>query len=253
MNNLGDLTHYFSNFLILFIRLGVILSFLPFLSGKQVPRQFKAGLIITLAYVLAPVITMEIKTSDLPTIIVQELLLGLTIGFAVRLIFWGVELAGTLISDAMGISMATMFNPEIGQSTEISTLLGLIAMLLFLTLDLHHDLLYMIVKSYEIIPVTKIQVDTLWVNGISLSGQIFVMGLKIAAPVLVGMIIVNILMGFIYKAAPQINIFFVSMPVHLFVGLLILLFSTPLLIHFLEVRFSGLNEEINRIIIMAKG
>ncbi|MBA4395734.1 MAG: hypothetical protein C0407_19445 [Desulfobacca sp.] len=208
---------------------------------------------LVMGYVLAPVISMQIDTKDIPIIILQELILGLTMGFAVRLLFWGVEIAGTMISDAMGISMATMINPEMGRSTEISTLLGLIAMLLFLIMNLHHDLIYGIVKSYEVIPVARIRIDTLLIKGISLSGQVFVLAIKMAAPVLVGMLLVNILMGFIYKAAPQMNVFFVSMPVYLFIGLIILLLSTPFLIHFLGSRYSGLTEEVNRIILSAKG
>jgi flagellar biosynthesis protein FliR len=256
---IGSLEHsavlatYFSNFLILLIRLSVIFSFLPFFSGKQVPRQFKIGLILVMAYVLSPVVVMDTRALDLPIIIIQELLLGMTIGFAVRMIFWGVEAAGTLISDAVGMSIATMLNPEMGRSTTISTLLSLLTMLLFLALDLHHDLIYLIVKSYEIIPVTKIRIDTLLIKGISLSSQIFPMAIRLAAPVLIGMIIITILMVFISKAAPQMNIFFISMPVHLFVGLVILMLCVPLLINFLGARFSGLGEEINRIILMAKG
>lgn len=247
------LASYFSNFLILMIRLGVTLSFLPFFSGKQFPRQFKIGLVIVLAYLLSPVIDQKISTVDLPIVILQECLLGLTLGFTVRLIFWGVEMAGSMISDALGISMATMLNPEMGQSTQISTIMGLMVMLLFLVLDLHHDLIYLIVKSYEIIPITKIRVDILLVKGISLVSQIFPMAIKIAAPVLVGMIIVNILMGFISKAAPSMNIFFVSMPLHVLVGLLILFFCIPLFLTFFSSRFSGLTDEINRILLMAKG
>jgi flagellar biosynthesis protein FliR len=247
------LAKYFSNFLILLIRLGVILFLLPFWSGKQFPRTFKIGFVLAVAYVLAPVIPIEIQNRGIPMILIQELLLGATLGFAVRFIFMAVEFAGTLISDAMGISIAAVLNPEMGRSTEISTILGLMAMLLFLALDLHHDLVAMIVKSYEVLPVGHLRIDNLLIKGISIGGQVFVLAVKIAAPILVGMIIINVLMGFIYKAAPQVNIFFVSIPVYVLIGFLILFLSTPLLINFLGAQFSGLKEEINRILILAKG
>ena len=253
MKNPADLASYFSTFLILIIRLSVIMAFLPFFSGKQVPRPFKIGLIIALAYVLSPVITIDTRSLDLPMIIIQEVLLGMAIGFTVRLLFWGVELAGSMISDGVGLSIATMLNPEMGRSTTISTLLNLLAMLLFLVLDLHHDLLFLVVKSYEILPITTIRLDNLLKQGILLTSQIFPLAIRIAAPVLIGMIIINILMVFVSKAAPQMNIFFISMPVHLLVGIVILMLSVPLLINFLSARFSGLTEEINRIILMAKG
>jgi flagellar biosynthesis protein FliR len=247
------LAKYFSGFLILLIRLGVILFLLPFWSGKQFPRPFKIGFVLAVAYVLAPVIPMEIRNREIPVVIIQELLLGATLGFAVRFIFMAVEFAGTLISDAMGISIAVVFNPEMGRSTEISTILGLMAMLLFLALDLHHDLIAMIVKSYEVLPVGLLRIDHLLVKGISIGGQVFVLAIRIAAPILVGMIIVNVLMGFIYKAAPQVNIFFVSLPVYIVIGLLLLFLSTPMLFNFLEAQFSSLKDEINRILILAKG
>jgi flagellar biosynthesis protein FliR len=253
LENSFVLAKYFSNFLILLIRIGVILFLLPFWSGKQFPRLFKIGFILAMAYVLAPVVPMEIRSQEIPLIMIQELLLGATLGFAVKFVFMAVEFAGTLISDAMGISIAAVFNPEMGRSTEISTILGLMAMLLFLALDLHHDLLAMIVKSYEVLPVGHLRIDNLLQKGISIGGQVFILAIKIASPILVGMIIVNVLMGFIYKAAPQVNIFFVSIPVYVVIGLLILFLSTPLLFNFLGAQFSGLKGEINRILILGKG
>jgi flagellar biosynthesis protein FliR len=243
----------FTNFLILMVRLGIIMAFLPFFSSQQLPRQFKVGLTMVLGFMLAPVISMQIRPTDIPVILVQEVILGMTMGFAVRLIFWSVETAGGLISDAMGLSMATLLNPEIGRSTEVSTLLGLMAMLLFLAMDMHHDLIYLIVKSYDLVPVTQIHTEALLNRAIALTSQLFAFAIKLAAPVLVGMLLINILMGFIYKAAPQMNIFFVSMPVHILIGLLILALATPVLIHFLSARFSGISHEVNRIIFTAKG
>ncbi len=233
------LAKYFSNFLILLIRLGVILFLLPFWSGKQFPGMYKIGFVLVMAYVLAPVIPMKIQDREIPIILIQELLLGATLGFAARFIFLAVEFAGTLISDAMGISIAAVFNPEMGRSTELSTILGLMAMLLFLALDLHHDLIAMIVRSYEVLPVGHIRTDHLLIKAISIGQQIFILAIKIASPVLVGMIIVNVLMGFIYKAAPQVNIFFVSLPVYVVIGLLILFLSTPILFNFLGPSFQA--------------
>ncbi len=166
LENTFVLARYFSNFLILLIRIGVILFMLPFWSGKQFPRIFKIGFILALAYVVAPVIPMEFQNRDIPKILIQELLLGATLGMAARFIFMAVEFAGTVISDAMGISIAAVFNPEMGRSTELSTILGLLAMLLFLVLDLHHDLVVMIVKSYEVLPVGHLNTDHLLSKGI---------------------------------------------------------------------------------------
>ncbi len=244
---------YGVHFLLLFLRLGVVVFLLPFWGGKQFPRSFKIGLALALAYVLTPVVPLPPNRPSLITLILPELLLGMVLGFAARLIFLAVELAGTFISDAMGLSMATVFNPEMGQSTEVSTLLGLLAMLLFLALDFHHDLLALILRSYEALPVGHLRLEHLLPAGIALGGQVFGLALKIAAPVWVAMIVVNVLMGFIYKAAPQVNIFFVSLPVYLLVGCLLLWLSVPFLVHFLGDRVSGVREEMIRILTLVQG
>lgn len=252
-NALLNLSGYVLNFLLILLRLSLVVFMLPFWSSKQFPRQFKIGFILALAYILTPMVRVDTGSQPLVSVLIQELILGSVLGLAVRTLFLGVELAGTLISDAMGLSLATIFNPEMGQSTEVSTLLGLLAMLLFLVLDLHHDLIAILLRSYEVLPLGRIRTDHLLQQGIALGGQVFILAVKMAAPVLVGLIIVNLLMGFIYKAAPQVNIFFVSLPVYVLVGFFILFLSLPVLIHFLEGRLLGLREEALRLLTWAKG
>lgn len=251
MNLFFPFSPYLFSFLMILLRLSLVVFLLPLWSSKQIPRSFKMGFALALAFVLTPMVRVETGGQPLLTLILQELILGTVLGLAVRVLFLGVELAGTLISDAMGLSLATVFNPEMGQSTEISTLLGLLAMLLFLAMDLHHDLIAMILKSYEVLPVGRIRTDLLLREGIALGGQVFALALKMAAPVLVGLFIVNLLMGFIYKAAPQVNIFFVSLPVYILVGFGILFFSLPVLVHFLENRFTGMEEAVMRLFTLA--
>ena len=132
-------------------------------------------------------------------------------------------------------------------------LIPVIVTLVFFAMDAHHELIYMFVKSYELLPAGQAKLNNITNDIISNGGNVFATGVKIAAPVVIGMMITNILLGFIYKAAPQINIFFVSLPVNIFIGFLIMFVSIPVFIHVVSENFSVIKETMYRIILLAKG
>jgi len=253
MPDTAAFAQYLPNFLFIMLRAGIFLSMIPFFSSKNLPAQFKIGFLIALALILAPVVEFKIGEASLPLLVMREVVFSMVLGLSVRFVFMAFEMAGQIMSNAMGLSIATVFNPEMGQSTEISRLQGIIAMLLFLAMDAHHDLIYIFVKSYELVPAGQINLQALMPEGIALIGKVFVIAIKLAAPVTVGMVIVNFLLGFLYKAAPQMNIFFVSFPIYLVLGFLIMLLSIPIFIHVLGGFFGDIQYEMTRIISIAKG
>lgn len=253
MVNMDFFSKYIPNFLFILLRASIFMSLLPFFGSKNFPAQYKIGFAVALAIVLSPLTEFKIKEGDIPLLVIKEVLFAVTLGLSVRFVFMAVEMAGQIISNAMGFSIATVFNPELGQSTEIAQLQGIIAMLIFLAMDAHHDLIYLFVKSYEVLPAGQADMRNLVTEFISLGSKIFVIAIKIAAPVMIGMLIASFLLGFIYKAAPQINIFFVSFPVYIFIGFLLMLFSIPVFVSVLGGYFGGIKEEMGRIIAIAKG
>jgi flagellar biosynthetic protein FliR len=224
---------------------------LPFFGSKNFPMQFKIGLAVALALVLTPVVHFEIKNIALPLVVLRETALGIMLGAAVRVIFFAVDMAGQIISHAMGLSIATVFNPEMGQSTEVARLYGIIAMLLMLSIDAHHELITVLVQSYEWLPVGQVDVSNLIIKAVNAGSKIFIVALKISAPVMVGMLIVNILIGFLYKAAPQINVFFVSFPIFIGIGFLIMIISVPVFVHVFPLQFQEARNEMFRILALA--
>jgi flagellar biosynthetic protein FliR len=148
--------------------------------------------------------------------------------------------------------MATVFNPEIGQSTEVARLYGIIAMLLFLAMDVHHDLIAVFVKSYEWLPAGAAKPGALVGAAVSFTSRIFIIALKLSAPIVIVMLIANLLLGFIYKAAPQMNVFFVGYPVYLFLGFLVMLMGVPVFAYVLGGYFSGLRDELSRVVVMMR-
>ncbi len=245
--------HYIPNFLLILLRTSIVIAFLPFFNSKSLPVQFKIGLVLTITLVLTPLVKFKIQENNIPIIVIKEIIFGLAIGIGVRSIFMAIELAGDAISNAMGMSIATVFNPDIGQSTTIGRLYNIFIVLLFFAMDIHHDIIYVFVKSYDLLPVGEAHIRNITNNIIALSSNVFEVGIKIGAPVIVGMVITNILLGFISKASPQINIFFVSLPINLFIGFAIMLISTPILFLFFSENMSRIKETMLRIIILAKG
>ena len=251
--NIHAFSGYITNFLFVLLRSSIFISLLPVLGGKQMPPQFRMGLAVFISLLLTPVVNFTIAENSIPILIIKEIIIAMTLGFAVRLVFLAVNMAGTFISYTMGLSMATVFNPEVGQDTLVSEIYGIMTMLLFLVMDAHHDLIFVFVKSFELLPVGKLSIAPLLPEVVAMVSGLFVMAIKIAAPVMVGLLIVQLLTGFLYKVAPQMNIFFVALPLNIFLGIMLMILSIPVFEHVLGIRFSDLRGEMIRLLMMAKG
>jgi flagellar biosynthetic protein FliR len=244
---------YLPKFLLILLRLSVFFAILPILGNKTLPARYRIGQVVAIAALLTPVVDLRPGENDVVILVVREVVLGMVLGLAVRVVFFGVEVAGQMISDSMGLSIATVFNPEMGQSTDIARFLAIVATLLFLVTDAHHDLIALFVRSYDLVPVGTGDVRALVGGGIELTGKIFRIAIKLGAPVVVGMVTLNILLGFLTKATPQINIFFISFPLYIFLGFLILLLALPAYVVAIGGSFGGMREEMERVMTMARG
>ncbi len=162
-------------------------------------------------------------------------------------------MAGQLISSSMGLSVASIFNPEMGQSTELSRLFSIIAILIFFSIDGHHDLIYLLIKSYEVLPLGSADFGRIFQISKELIEKMFFIAIKLSAPTVLLMLITNIYMAFISKAAPQMNVFFVGYPVYIFIGFLTILIGLPLFILVIQEGFSGLKYDLEKILLILKG
>jgi flagellar biosynthesis protein FliR len=245
-------TPYLSNFLFILLRVGIAVSMLPFISSTNFPAQFRIGLAVAMALILSPVITFQVSKPDIPAVVLREIMFGSAFGFSIRFIFFAVDAAGQIMSNATGLSMASMFIPEFGQSTEVSQLYSIVATLLFFTVDAHHDMIMLFVKSYEWVPAGMASVHGLLAVFVTLSGKVFIIALKLSAPVLIIMVITNLILGFISKAVPQMNVFFVGQPLHLFLGFLTMLVSLPVFAYVMSGYFKGISGDVGRLMLMMK-
>ncbi|MDD0811840.1 flagellar biosynthetic protein FliR [Curvibacter sp. RS43] len=218
-----------------FIRVLAMFSVAPILSLRAVPMRVKVGLAFLVALsaqgVLQDQPIISVNGPQALGAVLQQLGVGLSIGFAVRLVFASVELAGELIGLQMGLNFASFFDPMTNaQTSAVSSFMGHMATLLFVAANGHLMLLMAVVKSFDAFPVDGNMLESLSrIQVYQLGANLFASALWIALPVIGLLLFVNLMLGVISRVAPQMNIFAVGFPVTLTIGLLGIALTMPML------------------------
>lgn len=210
------------------LRLSAMLMMTPILDGFGIPARIRVFLVVALSAAMVSAIPHNnpVSTSNLGSFIgaaAGELLTGALLGFGAMCAFAAFSFAGNLLDQQLGFGLANVFDPMTrAQSPLIASLLGLVAVVMFFTMDAHHTLLRGFVYSLEKVPLG---------SGMHLAspsalvhqfGLIFSFGLLLAAPVLFCIYLIEIGMAVISRNLPQMNIFMISIPVKIICGLLLL-------------------------------
>jgi flagellar biosynthetic protein FliR len=208
----------------------------PIFGAANVPVQIRILLSFMIGMVATSSVSFELPTETAITVgnslfVMGEVVTGLAIGFALQLGYSSVLIAGETISNAMGLGFASMSDPQTGQSTPvIGQCLTIFATLLLLAIDGHLLLIAIIVKSYAALPPGFAMMGTDMIYSIvQVGGTLFSMGLLIALPVGGALILVQIMMGFLARTAPALNLFAVGIPVTITVGLVALAVTAPII------------------------
>ncbi len=238
-----------------FIRTGTAISLMPFFGYMAVPPQVKIALSFVLAVVLAPTAAMSIPatmTGVLPiaAAAVSEAIVGLAIGATTLLILMSADFAGTLIGLQMGFSSVTLFDPQAGEEVSIiGRLESMLALIIFISLDGHHMLLNALGGSFSSIPlgggVFTGQSALLFGR---LTAEVFVIAVKLAAPVLAILLLTEIAMGFVSRAMPQMNVFADSFPLKIGIGLISMAVTWPLFVYVLSKSFNLYGKSLTQLI-----
>jgi flagellar biosynthetic protein FliR len=199
---------------------------------------------IWVAIVLAVAIYPLAKAGALPTdmslvslfmALAGEIFLGLMLGWLAQMLFAGVRLAGQAIESKSGLGLIQLFDPHGGGQTGVfSAFLELIAGMIFFAMNGHHLLIQALSSSYTVFPLAGekfiVRVAAGLVNS---AGEIFTIALRISAPVLIGLLLTDIVLGIISRAIPQMNVFMVAQPVQFGFALLLLMLSLPAVVWFI--------------------
>ena len=238
-------------FFLIFMRVGAILMTMPIFKSKSIPVLFKAGLALAASVVLFPILKLEnfpVASGLAPLAIGMfgEILLGIMIGLAVNLIFVGLQLAGQLAGYQMGLALARVMDPSSNQQVPLlAQFYQMFALLIFLTVNAHHWFLRALADSYQLVPPFGFHFSgSLLDQLISLAGNMFVVAIKVGAPVIAAMLLTSIAFGLIARTVTQMNVFIVAMPLKIGIGLFFVGVSLPYLTSFLKTLFNQLGNTI---------
>lgn len=223
----------------------------PVLGNKQVPARVKIGLSVLLAIIIAPTIgempPAAIGSPQGMLIMIQQIIIGVAMGFTMRLIFTAVEMAGELAGLQMGLGFASFYDPiNAAHSAVVAQWLGMIAALAFLAMDGHLYMLSALAESFRTLPIGSMIPAKGFYGVASWGGSIFVFGLQISLPLLAALLTTNIALGILTRAAPQLNLFAIGFPITLAIGFLVLALSMPHFIALLDrLIHEGLGTMLN--------
>lgn len=177
---------------------------------------------------------------SLITLALKEAFVGISLGFATRVFFFAIGMAGELISVSMGLGQAQIFNPMMGNMGNVmEQFFVALATLLYMGLNGHHYMIQGLTSSFETVTLATTSIKALGYFEVAKYAQeFFVFGIKIAAPVMISMLVVQVGVGILSRAVPQINVLMTAAPVTILLGMAILFISLPLML----LQLNGLLE-----------
>lgn len=234
-------------FTLVLARIGGLFAAMPTFGGKVVPNRVKTPLILAMGLVIFPIIKTHgivggTDSISITLLTFREVLVGLTLGLLSQVIFTAIEFCGQQIGMQMGLTMASMFDPTSqAQVPTMAVFQGALATLVYLSLDVHHFFIRAMVESYQVLPIGAWHTSPgLLKFIIESTAGVFVLALKLAAPVAVALLATSVALGIVARSFPAMNVFMVSMPLNIGIGFLILGLSLPVFVRVLAGTFGNL-------------
>jgi len=218
-----------------FLRVLALFSALPVIAQRGVPMRLRIGLAFLVAFCaqasIPPIAPLALDSAAGAMAVVQQVLIGVALGFAVRIVFAAIELAGEVIGLQMGLNFAAFFNPMSGgEETAVSRFFGVSVSWLFIVSGGHLLVIAALVQSFTAFPVSAEPFAFLRATEPQRWGaEIFSLGLWIALPLVAMLLFTNLVLGVISRVAQQMNIFAIGFPITLGVGLVGILLTLPML------------------------
>ncbi|TDI82761.1 MAG: flagellar biosynthetic protein FliR [Caldithrix sp.] len=246
----------FVGFLLSFLRIMALVAVAPVLGSQSIPVQVKVFFSFFLSIMLLPMLKTDTSLTSLSLIgmlplALKEMLVGLFLGFNAKFIFESFQFAGRLISTQMGLGMANIIDPENGApSTPIGNIYSMVVIILFLTLNGHHFVIAALYKSFEFVPVASMSLIPAAAHGkmLVMFNNLFIMGIKLAAPSMATLFLIEVCMAIMARIMPQMNIFFIGLPIRLSVGMFIVIVSLPLVYVFFTMMLRQWERDLTSIL-----
>ena len=222
-----------------------LISIAPPFSNGMVPTRVKLMLGIFISILITPTVpalpAMDPMSLTGLVIVVQQMIIGLAMGIVMRVMFSVVEMAGQMVSMTMGLGFAAFFDPmSQGQTAAISQVFSLLATLIFLAVNGHLVMISILADSFVTLPISAHPMSTEGLRHlIDWCGIVFSMGLQLSMPLLGVLLVTNLALGVLSRAAPQLNLFGIGFPVTLATGFIMIAVSLPYMLTPMERLFNS--------------
>ena len=235
------------------VRLLALLSTAPIFSERAVSKKVKIGLAVMITWILAPQLpATQVTLFSVGGfwLLIQQILIGIALGLTMQFAFAAVRMAGELIGLQMGLSFATFFDPGSRLNMPVlARFLDMLAMLLFLTFNGHLWLISLLADSFHTLPIGG---EPLNANAFlalaKAGGLIFLNGMRLALPLIILLLTINLALGLLNRVAPQLSVFAIGFPITLSIGILTIGILMPLLAPFCEHLFSEVFDLLSDIL-----
>lgn len=221
-------------FTLIFTRLTATIFTLPVFGAESIPVRFKVGLGIMISVMVVVFIQPDTSVMNkgggaLVLALMGEAVLGLALGLMVRIVIEAVNLGATIMGFQMGFAIVNVVDPQTGgQVSLVASFQGLYAAMIFIVTGLYRVFLRGLLDSFTTVPPGMIVLKAGLGQFIyQAGGQMFISAVRIAAPVMVCLLITKIALGIVARTVPQMNIFIVGFPLTIGLGLLLLGLSLP--------------------------
>ena len=224
----AELNAWIGTFFFPLARILALLAAAPPFNNAGLTTRVRLVLGLTIAVAIAPALppmpAIEPASGLGLLILAQQMIIGLAMGFALRLVFSAVDLAGMMISTQMGLGFATAYDPQSASQTPVvSEFIGLLALLMFLSIDGHLMVISTLVQSFTFLPVGLLAIsEASWLNIANAGGIIFSAGVMLALPAVTALLITNVALGVLGRVAPQLNLIVIGFPVTILLGFIAL-------------------------------
>lgn len=235
-------------FLLALTRVLAVLIHIPVLAGASVPNQMKLGLGVLLTIVLLPWQPLPADAAAMSIFalgmaIFREILIGTLAGFAAQLTFSALQIAGEMIGLGSGFASGRILNPALETSgSAIDQLFLMMSMLLFLALNGHHSVLMGLQQTFVAIPVNSALVDMAPDRVMRMTAQFIAAGFQLSLPVMGTLLLTDLTLGLLARVAPQIQVFFLGVPMKVAIGLIVLALSLGALLPSLSEMFHSMDD-----------
>jgi len=246
-------------FLLVLCRMSAFLVTSPVFSFRNVPNTFKIGLAFFVSLIVFAATggwTVSLPPGGYVYLIVQEVLVGLLLGFVAYLFFTAVQVAGAFIDHMIGLGMANVVDPLTGlHSPIVGNFKFFIGLLAFLGMNGHHHLLSALMQSYDWVPVDGGVFARIADGGVSSFlldslARMFYIAFQMAAPVVVAMFLVDVALGVLAKTVPTFNVFVIGLPLKIMAGFVLLYLTVAGLAVMFRFLFEEMFRHMERLLLM---